>query len=111
MRNDAISVAEALGLKPQGVLLSPGPKTPNDAGIRHADARRDAWRDRGLRAGHAPSRDPHRAALPHPRRLRRPTKQFVTVDEVAAIAVFLCTDGAKQMTGANLSVDGGWTAE
>ena len=41
----------------------------------------------------------------------QPTKQFVTVDEVAAIAVFLCTDSAKQMTGANLSVDGGWTAE
>jgi len=33
VRNDAISVAEALGLKPQGVLLSPGPKTPNEAGI------------------------------------------------------------------------------
>ena len=32
-RNDAISVGEALGLRPQGVLLSPGPKTPNDAGI------------------------------------------------------------------------------
>ncbi len=33
VRNDAITVVEALGLKPQGVLLSPGPKTPNDAGI------------------------------------------------------------------------------
>ncbi len=33
VRNDAISVAEALGMKPQGILLSPGPKTPNDAGI------------------------------------------------------------------------------
>jgi anthranilate synthase component 2 len=32
-RNDALSVAEALGLKPQGVLLSPGPCTPNEAGI------------------------------------------------------------------------------
>ena len=32
-RNDALSVAEALGTKPQGVLLSPGPKTPDDAGI------------------------------------------------------------------------------
>ena len=33
VRNDAVSVAQALGLKPQGVLLSPGPKTPNEAGI------------------------------------------------------------------------------
>ena len=41
----------------------------------------------------------------------QPTKQFVTVDEVAAIAVFLCGDSAKQITGTNLSVDGGWTAE
>jgi anthranilate synthase component 2 len=33
VRNDAIGVTEALGLRPQGVLLSPGPKTPNEAGI------------------------------------------------------------------------------
>ena len=32
-RNDAITVEQALGLRPQGVLLSPGPCTPNDAGI------------------------------------------------------------------------------
>jgi anthranilate synthase component 2 len=32
-RNDKITVAEALGLKPQGILLSPGPCTPNEAGI------------------------------------------------------------------------------
>ena len=32
-RNDALSVIEALGMRPQGILLSPGPKTPNEAGI------------------------------------------------------------------------------
>jgi 3-hydroxybutyrate dehydrogenase len=41
----------------------------------------------------------------------QPTKQFVTVDQVAALALFLCTDDAAQITGANLSIDGGWTAE
>jgi 3-hydroxybutyrate dehydrogenase len=40
----------------------------------------------------------------------QPTKQFVTVDQVAALAVFLCSDAASQMTGTNLSMDGGWTA-
>ncbi len=40
----------------------------------------------------------------------QPTKKFVTIDQVAAIAVFLCSDAASQITGANISVDGGWTA-
>ena len=40
----------------------------------------------------------------------QPTKEFVTPEQVAALAVFLCRDEAKAITGANLSVDGGWTA-
>jgi 3-hydroxybutyrate dehydrogenase len=40
----------------------------------------------------------------------QPTKEFVTVDQVAALAVFLCSDAASNVTGANLSMDGGWTA-
>jgi 3-hydroxybutyrate dehydrogenase len=40
----------------------------------------------------------------------QPTKQFVTVEQVAALALFLCRDQAASITGANLSMDGGWTA-
>jgi 3-hydroxybutyrate dehydrogenase len=41
----------------------------------------------------------------------QPTKKFVTVDQVAAFALFLCRDEAAAITGANLSMDGGWTAQ
>ncbi|UVO50381.1 3-hydroxybutyrate dehydrogenase [Sphingomonas sp. SUN019] len=40
----------------------------------------------------------------------QPTKQFVTPEQVAAFALFLCRDEAASITGANLSMDGGWTA-
>ncbi|MDO6385943.1 3-hydroxybutyrate dehydrogenase [Uliginosibacterium sp. 31-12] len=38
------------------------------------------------------------------------TKKFVEVDELGALAVFLCSDGARSMTGTALPVDGAWTA-
>ena len=41
----------------------------------------------------------------------QPTKQFVTPEQVAATAVFLCSDAAAQITGSNIPVDGGWVAE
>jgi 3-hydroxybutyrate dehydrogenase len=40
----------------------------------------------------------------------QPTKEFVTVEQVAALALFLCREEAASITGANLSMDGGWTA-
>ena len=40
----------------------------------------------------------------------QPTKKFVQVDEVAAFATFLASDGAASITGAVLPIEGGWTA-
>lgn len=40
-----------------------------------------------------------------------PQKQFVMPDQIAAMALFLCRDEASAVTGSNLVVDGGWTAQ
>jgi 3-hydroxybutyrate dehydrogenase len=42
---------------------------------------------------------------------RQPTKRFVEPESVGAMAVFLCREAAANITGANMSMDGGWTAE
>jgi 3-hydroxybutyrate dehydrogenase len=39
------------------------------------------------------------------------TKEFVSIDEVAATAIFLASEAAKSITGTHISVDGGWTAQ
>jgi 3-hydroxybutyrate dehydrogenase len=41
----------------------------------------------------------------------QPQKQFVQVEQLASLALYLCSDGASAITGANLSMDGGWTAQ
>ncbi|CAL4866350.1 D-beta-hydroxybutyrate dehydrogenase [Asticcacaulis sp. MM231] len=41
----------------------------------------------------------------------QPTKQFVTVEDITALAVFLCSDAGKSINGAPLSIDGGWVAQ
>lgn len=41
----------------------------------------------------------------------QPTKEFVEIDDVAAYALFLASDAAKGVTGASVTIDGGWTAE
>jgi len=40
----------------------------------------------------------------------QPTKRFIEVEEVAALAVFLCSEAAKSITGTSIAIDGGWTA-
>ncbi|NJM51359.1 MAG: 3-hydroxybutyrate dehydrogenase [Sphingomonadales bacterium] len=42
---------------------------------------------------------------------KQPQKQFVSIEQVAALALFLCREEASAITGSNLSVDGGWTAQ
>ena len=43
--------------------------------------------------------------------VRQPTRKFVQPADIGAMAVFLCRDEASNINGANLSMDGGWTAE
>ena len=40
----------------------------------------------------------------------QPTKQFVTTEQVAGTALFLCSDSAASITGSHIAVEGGWTA-
>ncbi len=41
----------------------------------------------------------------------QPTRKFVEIEDVAAAVAFLCSDTAKGITGSNMTVDGGWTAQ
>lgn len=40
----------------------------------------------------------------------QPTRRFIEVEEVAALALFLCSESARSITGAAIPIDGGWTA-
>jgi 3-hydroxybutyrate dehydrogenase len=42
---------------------------------------------------------------------KQPSGQFVTVEQIGQLAVFLCSDAAAQITGTSLPIDGGWTAQ
>ncbi len=42
---------------------------------------------------------------------KQPSGEFVTVEQLAALAMFLCSDAAKQVRGAAWNMDGGWIAQ
>ncbi|MCZ4091917.1 3-hydroxybutyrate dehydrogenase [Sinorhizobium psoraleae] len=41
----------------------------------------------------------------------QPTKKFITVEQVASLALYLASEDAAQITGTHVSMDGGWTAQ
>jgi 3-hydroxybutyrate dehydrogenase len=42
---------------------------------------------------------------------KQPSEQFVTPEQIGKLAVFLCSEGADEMRGAALQIDGGWTSQ
>jgi 3-hydroxybutyrate dehydrogenase len=42
---------------------------------------------------------------------KQPSKEFVTIEQLAGIALFLCSDAAAQITGTSIAADGGWTSQ
>jgi 3-hydroxybutyrate dehydrogenase len=42
---------------------------------------------------------------------KQPSERFTTVEQIGALSVFLCSDGAANITGAAVTIDGGWTAQ
>jgi enoyl-[acyl-carrier-protein] reductase (NADH) len=42
---------------------------------------------------------------------KQPSEQFVTPEQIGKLALFLCSDGADEIRGAAMQIDGGWTAQ
>jgi 3-hydroxybutyrate dehydrogenase len=51
------------------------------------------------------------ATLESPSPAAQPTRQLVRVEEIGALAVFLCSDAAASINSAALPIDGGWVAQ
>ena len=42
---------------------------------------------------------------------KQPSKEFVTIEQIGQLAVFLCSEAASQMRGAAINIDGGWISQ
>ena len=62
--------------------------------------------DRAAREGTSVEKETHAFVTE-----KQPMAQFSTPGQIGALAVFLCSDAAKTITGAPLSIDGGWVAQ
>ena len=93
------------GVSTQPPHLPPSPPPPHTPGYVLTDLIRNQIADTARVRGIPEDRVVEDVLLAD-----QPTKRFVTVEEVGALVAFLCTDGARSITGACLSVDGGWTA-
>ncbi|NBQ79433.1 MAG: SDR family oxidoreductase, partial [Betaproteobacteria bacterium] len=41
----------------------------------------------------------------------QPTKRFVSIEQIAATTLFLCSDAAASITGSHIAIEGGWVAQ
>lgn len=67
--------------------------------------------DRQIRARAAAAGTTYEAAKLELVSEKHPSKEFVTPEQLAAMALFLCSPGADQIRGQAYAIDGGWTAQ
>ncbi|NDF19900.1 MAG: SDR family oxidoreductase [Betaproteobacteria bacterium] len=82
----------------------------NNAGIQHVSPVEDfpeaKW-DAILAINLSSAFHTTKAAMPY----AQPTKRFVSVEQIAATTLFLCSDAAASITGSHIAVEGGWVAQ
>ncbi|NKB57228.1 MAG: 3-hydroxybutyrate dehydrogenase [Alphaproteobacteria bacterium] len=75
-------------------------------GFVHTDLVQAQIEDRATAIGKSPTKAAHDLLSK-----KQPSLDFVTVEQIGALCVFLCSDAAAQITGIPVPIDGGWTAQ